>query len=135
MTDDARWIRPRDWNRTQTYKRSSPRWIKTYASRVLDDSYRALSPLERAALHGLELLYAITGTPVRLDVKSLNSKLGLRTYLATWEALNHAGFVDLMDSLTVPPEQSRAEQSKEEREAEQFRAERADSDGDPDDVF
>src|SRR5581483_8988009 len=87
---------PRDWSKTQSYKRASPQWFKFYTGRIFDDAYRKLTPAQRSALHGLEMLYAVSGSPVPLEVEMLNRKLELKTKMSTWLSLSDAGFVELI---------------------------------------
>ncbi len=75
-----------------------PPWIKTYTKLLHDDEYLALTGDQRAILHGLWLEYASSRRRLRLDTRSLSSRLRLRVTSAQLEALNHAGFIEFSAS-------------------------------------
>lgn len=118
MTDYE--FRPADWDRFQHYKKKTDdgkparpaAWIKNYVKLIGDPNYRRLSATQRALLHGLWLWWAaqdhgetstrLNGDLVerwsQLDVKLMNTLLALDTKISTWEALSHAGFLELRAS-------------------------------------
>ena len=107
MTNE-RWIVVRNWTRFQHYKGRRPSWIKTYVELLDDVEYLRLTGIQRATLHGLWLWYAqlnggrdgedIEPTWIPLRLEMINRKLGLSVKMATIEALNHAGFIDILAS-------------------------------------
>jgi hypothetical protein len=109
------WIEIVDWDKFQHYKKRDPNWIKIYTRLVHDDNWLELTGHQRAVLVGLWLEYASSHARLRLDTRSLSSRLGLRVTRATLETLNHAGFIRFSAST---PLASRARSREVETEIE-----------------
>ena len=116
------WIVIRHWERFQHYKERNPPWVKNYTRLLSDQNYLALSPTRRALLHGLWLAYALNDTSLRLDIKLLNTSLGLHAKMRDYEALNHAGYITIVASKPLAP---RARSRETETETEKERTEQA----------
>jgi hypothetical protein len=80
------------------YKKATPPWVKVRTKLLHDDVYLSLNPLQRSALLGLEMLYALRGTSPPLDVRFLNRQMHMSTKLQTWKALADSGFVEILDA-------------------------------------
>jgi hypothetical protein len=92
------WIVVRNWGRFQHYKHRQPPWIKNYTELMSDDAYRSLPLGTRGVLHGLWMEYARGRRLLRGDSRSVSRALGQRVLTAQLEALNQAGFIDLVAS-------------------------------------
>jgi len=97
------WISVRNWRRFQHYDvaKRQPIWIKTYTELLDDDAYRDLTAHQRAVLHGLWLAYASSRCQLRVSSASLSARLNLRVTSRQLEALNHAGWIDIVASKTL----------------------------------
>ena len=97
------WISVRNWRRFQHYDvaKRQPIWIKTYTELLDDDAYRDLTMHQRAVLHGLWLAYASSRCQLAVNTASLSARLNLRVTSRQLEALNHAGWVDIVASKTL----------------------------------
>ena len=116
-----RWIDVPDWDEFQHYRDRDPVWIKTYVRRVRHDDYLDLTLQARGLLHGIWLLRAQTGGPLResgikrmlhggaVGRASGNSRRHIGRHL---ESLNRAGFIELLDSDPLAPE-TESEKEKE----------------------
>jgi replicative DNA helicase len=92
-----------DFQHTDATKRGrDPIWIKTYTRLLSDDAYLALTPVQRAVLHGLWLDYARSGRKVPENTSKLSRRLGLRVTKRTLEALEQAGFLQLCQDTVTP---------------------------------
>ncbi len=99
--DPERWIVIPRWHAAdgfQHYKDRDPTWIKNYRYLLSDDDYLSLTAGERAILHGLWLVYASSDGQVRFEPSSLTRRLNLRVRSRHLEALNHAGFIQIVAS-------------------------------------
>jgi hypothetical protein len=84
------------WDDLQHYKNvDRPAWIKSYTKLLNDHRYLELTGNQRALLHGLWLLYAMSGRRVPLDLEMINRKLSLSAKMASIEALNKAGLIHI----------------------------------------
>ena len=103
------WIEIRNWAKYQHYPNRNPPWIKLHLNLLHDDNWRALTPARRTLLVSLWMLRAskdrspkdendLEATWIRLDVKLINSWLGLHAKMSDYEALNHAGFINFRAS-------------------------------------
>lgn len=77
----------------QHYRDRAPTWIKFYTRLLHDDDYLSLTGDQRAILHGLWLEYASSDGQLRLDTRSITSRLRLRVTTRQLERLNQAGFI------------------------------------------
>ncbi len=99
--DPERWIVIPRWHAEdgfQHYHDRDPIWIKNYRFLLADDDYLKLTAGERAILHGLWLVYASSDGQVRFEPSSLSRRLSLRVRSCHLEALNHAGFIQVVAS-------------------------------------
>jgi hypothetical protein len=96
MSDEWIWIV--GWERFQHY---NPPWIKNYLELLGDEDYLSLTSGRRALLHGLWLSFASSRLRLKFDVTSLNSRLRLTAKMSDYEALIHAGFVEIVASATL----------------------------------
>jgi hypothetical protein len=92
------YIKINRWDDFQHYKDREPVWIKNYTKLLEDDNYRGLTGVQRAALHGLWLLYAKRTRNVPHNTSLISSELGFRVTKRTLEALSHAGFITVSAS-------------------------------------
>ena len=92
------WIEVVGWDKFQHYKRRRPLWIKTYTELVTKREYLQLTGAERGLLHGLWMIYALSGGEVPADLKQLNRWLELSAKQVQLESLNHAGFTRVVAS-------------------------------------
>ena len=98
MSDSESYVWIKRWDDFQHYGKRRPIWIKNYTSLLSDDAYLSLSPHRRAMLHGLWLAFATSGRRLRDDTSTLSSRLNMRVTTPDLEALNHAGFIDILAS-------------------------------------
>ena len=80
MPED-KYIRARNWHRFQTpsLKRTSMPWVKNFTALLTDPDYLALTPLCRAALHGLWMLWRTTERPLPRCSSYLGAQLAMRS--------------------------------------------------------
>ena len=97
------WISVRNWRKFQHYDpaKRKPSWIKNNLDLLSKDEYLELTAHQRAVLHGLWLEYAASGCQLRLSTSSISSRLGLRVTTRQLEALNDAGFIDIVASKSL----------------------------------
>ena len=108
------WIEIVNWDRFQHYRSRRPLWIKTYTELVTKREYLQLTGAERGLLHGLWMIYALSGGEVPADLKQLNRWLELSAKQVQLESLNHAGFTRVVAS--KPLAQSKREKKKLNKE-------------------
>ena len=96
------WISVRNWRKFQHYDpaKRQPPWIKTYTELLDEDDYAGLTLRQRGLLHGVWLAYARSRCGLRA------SRVGLMVGDDTvkkrdLDALNHAGFIDIVASKTL----------------------------------
>jgi hypothetical protein len=82
----------------QHYKSRDPIWIKNYTRLLSHDAYGALSYHLRGILHSIWLEYATSSRQLRGDTLTLTRRLGHRVMTRDLEALNRAGFIELVAS-------------------------------------
>lgn len=114
-----RWIIIPRWHAAdgfQHYKDRDPTWIKNYRWLLADDDYLSLTAGQRAILHGLWLVYASSDGQVKFEPSSLTRRLSLRVRWSHLEALNHAGFIQVVASkpLSLRYQDASLEKEKEE---------------------
>jgi hypothetical protein len=97
------WIIVPNWRRFQHYGDRRPAWIKNYTALLHDDDYLALTLAQRGLLHGIWLMYAASDG--RLSARTLSREFPKKVRKDSLEALNHAGFITIVDS--KPLEQRR----------------------------
>jgi hypothetical protein len=108
------YLRPKDWEKKQSTKYTHPTWIRLHVGLLFNPEYMKLTPVQRAALHGFELIYALSGrTWQPLSVDLLNRSLGLNTKLTTWIALVERGFLETVER---DPSASAAQEQEEKKE-------------------
>jgi hypothetical protein len=78
-----------------TKRGNNPVWVKSYTRWLSDDGYLSLSGNQRAILHGLHLEYARSGSELRLDTRSISSRLGLRVTTKDLHSLKTQGFIEI----------------------------------------
>lgn len=107
MTDDGageQWISIPRWRGFQHYdpNRRTPPWIKIYEALLHDPDWLRLTPGRRAMLVSLWLEYCASKSRVRADdTAMLSRRLAQRVTSADLEALNHAGWIDIVASKTL----------------------------------
>jgi hypothetical protein len=102
------WLVVERWEDFQHYKDRDPKWIKCYSRLMHDDEYLMLSGHRRAVLHGVWLEYASSSCQLRLDPKSLSSRLHLRVTSSDLKALVDAGWISVSASKPLAPRYQRA---------------------------
>jgi hypothetical protein len=121
------WLWVTRWPDFQHYppeRDRAPAWIKSYTKQLDDERYLDLTFAQRGVLDGIRLAFSrhrgrLPGVPSRLT-----QRLGGRVTYTQLEALNHAGFIELIsrDELEKRLEAfyaSRARAKKLEREKEE----------------
>lgn len=94
--DEGLWIVIPKWDDFQhrdMARSSVPPWVKNYTKLLSDEAYLSLTGHQRAVLHGLWLEYARARRQLRLDTRSLSSRLQLRVNVATLTSISDAGFL------------------------------------------
>jgi hypothetical protein len=121
------WIVVRNWDKFQHYKGRRPSWIKVYVELLQDPNYLGLTETQRALLHGLWLMYATSNTRLHHNVRTINSHLNLRAQTATYEALIHAGFIEVSASKPLAPRyQDASLETEEDKDTEEAAASKGD---------
>jgi len=87
------WIEVVHWRRYQHYKDRAPTWIKNHTSLLHDPDYLDLTATQRAVLHGLWMIYAVSAGKVPENTAKLSRELNVRVTKRTLKALNDAGFI------------------------------------------
>jgi hypothetical protein len=99
------------WDDFQTFQKKrgkpwAPPWIRNYIAQLSDDRYLDLTDRQRALLHDLRMVFAMTKGRTRYDHRTISSFRRRRTRYADLEALNHAGFIEFCSGTVL--EQKRA---------------------------
>ncbi len=86
------------WEDFQTFQRKrgkpwAPPWIKTYLAQLHDDRYLALTDRQRALLHDLRCIFAVTLGRVPRDSAAVTHHRHRQTFRSDLDALNHAGLI------------------------------------------
>jgi hypothetical protein len=110
------WIIIPGWDKFQHYPDRDPLWIKNYRALLTDEDYLGLPEGTRAVLHGLWLAYASSDGQLRLDTRSLSSRLRLRVTKLQLERLNHAGWIEFAASKPLALARARARSQEETRQ-------------------
>lgn len=94
------WISVRNWRRFQHYDPTKrvPPWIKNNTDLMANDSYLSLTEHRALMLHRLWLEYASSRCELSDDTLRLSRRLGMKVTRADLEALNHAGWIDIVAS-------------------------------------
>lgn len=94
------WISVVGWRRFQHYDpdKRVPPWIKNNTDLMANDDYLSLTEHRALMLHRLWLEYASSRCQLRLDLTTLGRRLGMRVTSKDIEALNHAGFINVVAS-------------------------------------
>lgn len=115
-------IRIRNWDKYQhrDAHRSdlTPPWIKSYTRQLADEDYLDLTFHQRGVLHGLRLEYARAGRDLPDNTLTLTRRLGQKVMRRDLNALNHAGFIELVPAqsqLPATPEQNLTEPNQTQR--------------------
>ncbi len=95
---EDKWIVIPHWDRFQHYKNRNPVWIKVYPELLSDEAYLGLTFHQRGVLHSLWMEYARAQRQLPGSTLTLTRRLGDRVTTATLEALNHAGFIQIVAS-------------------------------------
>lgn len=111
------WIVIRHWPRYQHYADRDPSWIKDHRSQHSSDEYLELSFHLRGLLKDLRLAYADTDGILPLQTQKLSRRLGQRVRKDHIEALNHAGFLDIVASKPLALTRSREKSREEKRQS------------------
>lgn len=87
------------WGDFQTYqtkrgKQWSPPWIKNHVGQLADDRYLDLSDRQRALLHDLRMVFAMTRGRLRRDAPTIARYRHRQTRDEDLEALNRAGLIE-----------------------------------------
>jgi hypothetical protein len=108
--DQPHWIVIPNWDRFQHYKDRRPTWIKLYPELLDDPAYLSLGIGARLLLIELWMMYANSGGQVTDSTATLTRRRNARTLREQLDALNHAGFIQLVAS---KPLAQRREEKKE----------------------
>lgn len=102
MTEE-RWISVRNWRKFQHYDpaKRTPPWIKVYTELMSDDAFLGLTPHQRGILVSTWMEYASARCQLRANTVELSRRLNGRVTKRTLEALNHAGFIDIVASAVL----------------------------------
>ena len=111
------WIIVKGWSRHQHYRDRRPPWIKVYLDLLHNEDFLGLSGHDRAVLFGLWLEYASSASRLRLDTRSLSSRLRLRVTMTTLETLRDAGFIEFSASAPLAT-RARTRETETEKETE-----------------
>jgi hypothetical protein len=87
------------WDEFQTFqtKRNkpwAPPWIRNYTAQLSDDRYLDLTDRQRALLHDLRMVFAVTRGRLRRDTPTIARYRHRQTRDEDLAALNHAGFIE-----------------------------------------
>jgi hypothetical protein len=106
------------WEDFQHYGNRDPVWIKNHTRLLSKDEYLELTFHQRGVLHGLWMEYARARRQLTGSTSAISRRLGGRVTRATLEALNHAGFVDILASelLAERYHDASLEEKREEKE-------------------
>ncbi len=96
MSDLYIWVNR--WDEFQSFQKKrgkpwAPPWIKTYTAQLVDNRYLDLTDRQRALLHDLRMIFAMTSGRLRYDTRTISFHRHRRTCDADLEALNHAGLI------------------------------------------
>jgi hypothetical protein len=87
------------WEEFQHYapeRDRPPAWIKEYTKQLDDDRYRDLTQHQRGLLASLRLAFSKARADMKLDRGKLSARIGATVYQRDLDALNHAGFIELI---------------------------------------
>ncbi len=119
------WISCRKWRTFQHYdpKKRVPPWIKNNTDLMANDSYLSLTEHRALMLHRLWLEYASSRCELSDDTLRLSRRLGMKVTRRDLEALNHAGWIDIVASKALAegyqPASARAHDVEVETEKEE----------------
>jgi hypothetical protein len=102
--DSARYLWPARWDEFQHYPPEpdrGPAWIKNYAKQLDDDAYLDLTLAQRGLLADLRLEFSKARARLRLDRRRLTLRLGATVYQRDLQALNQAGFLEIISRATL----------------------------------
>jgi len=108
---DERWIIVPHWDRFQHYTDRNPPWIKAYTELLHNDDWLALTDAQRGVLLTVWLEFAASCGQLRVSRMSLKTRS--QTLQRTLEALNHAGFIQVVASKPLALARSRDLQETE----------------------
>ncbi len=90
------WIVIPNWEKFQHYKDRNPAWIKNYPQLLSDEAYLSLSFHQRGVLHGIWMEYARAHRRLPDGTPTVSRRLGGRVTTATLQALEQAGFIEIV---------------------------------------
>jgi len=105
---DGRIVIPR-WEDFQHYKNRDPPWIKDYRSQIDNANYLDLTLAQRGLLHDLRLLYLVMHGELPASRTFIATRLRCKTDKRSFEALNHAGFIEISASTVLAQTEKRRE--------------------------
>jgi hypothetical protein len=87
------------WPEFQTFQKKrgkpwAPPWIRTYTAQLSDERYLDLTDRQRALLHDLRMVFAVTRGRLRRDAPTIARYRQRQTRDEDLVALNHAGFIE-----------------------------------------
>lgn len=118
------WISVSGWRRFQHYDPAKrvPPWIKNNTDLMANDAYLSLTEHRALMLHRLWLEYASSRCELSDDTLRLSRRLGMKVTTLDLDALNHAGFIDIVASAVLAegyhPASARAHDVEVETEKE-----------------
>jgi hypothetical protein len=88
------------WDDFQTYQKKrgrpwAPPWIRNYTAQLSDARYLDLTDRQRALLHDLRMVFAMTRGQLRHDAATIARYRHRQTRDEDLVALNHAGFIEV----------------------------------------
>lgn len=95
------WIHIPRWDEFQHYKKRDPPWIKDYRSQIDNARYLELTLAQRGLLHDLRLLYLVMHGELPASRTFIATRLRCKTDKRSFDALNHAGFIDISASTVL----------------------------------
>jgi hypothetical protein len=108
------WIVVRKWDKFQRYSERRPPWIKLYTDLNSNDDWLGLSTAARGMLTTIWVEYARSGGHLRVGTcMQLCGKSARSKHL---EALNHAGFIDVLASSPSPTRLGSHTETEEQQE-------------------
>lgn len=132
-----RWIVIRHWEDFQAYNDRTVPWIRVYAELQHSDQWLQLPAGRRGMLTSLWLEYMMSRCRLPADTRELSRRLNARIRQDDLEALNQAGFLDVLSEpnpthvrmASEKPRTSRAPERREEKKREDTRATRTSPNG------
>ena len=92
------------WREFQHYKPEPgrvPFWIKDYMKQLDADRYRSLTLAQRGLLASLRQAFSKAEAKLTCDRSKLSARLGATVYQRDLDALNHAGYIEVISRATL----------------------------------